>query len=230
MFKITLLLVTLTVTGCATNSLIPQPITATDLNENNGILIGSFARDPAAHSYHSQTFQFKNISTGETYDIKSQPKVNILAIGTPDDFQTLESKGGIFIFSLPPGQYTFYNFRLFHSNGYVNKNWWSETDYSIPFKVSANTVNYIGEIKLIPITGENLFGLTMHSGGYWEISNQKKRDKRIIIKKYPFISMENSIDIIPNKMEVFTPWVILPPEGGRDSDSSKKDAESSTSF
>ena len=224
MFRLIFLLATLLVTGCATNLLTPQPVTQADLNENRGILVGSFSRDSNAPQYYSQTFRFKSMSSGETFDITSQPTFNIFSGKTPDDFQTPESKGGIFIFSLPPGEYTFYNFRLYQSNGYVNQNWWSEEDYSIPFKVNANTVNYIGEIKLIPNLGKNLFGMKVHAGGYWEISNQKERDSALISSKHPFISMENAIDIIPEKKEVFTPLVILPSERSEHNKQSQPDA------
>lgn len=212
MFRLMFLLVMLLVSGCATNSLTPQPVTLSDLNDGRGILVGSFSRDANEQQYYSQTFRFKNTSTGELFDIVSQPTFNLFSGKTPDDFQTSESRGGIFIFSLPPGEYAFYNFRLYQSDGYANKNWWSAQDYSIPFEVHAGVVNYVGEIKLIPSFGTNFFGMRVHSGGYWEISDQKERDAGLISSKHPFISMEDAVNVIPSRKEVFTPLVILPSE------------------
>lgn len=230
MYRLIILMAALAITGCATNSLTPQAVTQSDLNENKGILVGSFSRDPAARQYYSQTFRFKNVSTGEKYDITSQPTFNIFSGKTPDDFQTPQSKGGIFIFALPPGKYTFYNFRLYQSNGIYYQDWWSNEDYSIPFEVMADSVNYIGEIKLIPIMGNNFFGMKVHAGGYWEISDQKERDSKVILKKHPFISMDSSINIIPEVKEIFTPLVILPPERLEHDKSVNKNAPASASY
>ena len=212
MFRLALLLAIFFVTGCATNSLTPKPVSKTDINENSGILIGSFSRDPRKPPYYSQTFRFKNVSTGEMYDIKSQATFNMFSGKTQDDFKTPNSNGGIFIFSLPSGEYTFYNFRLYQSNGSSYQNWSSNKPYSIPFKINANAVNYIGEVKLIPKMEKGFFGMQVHAGGVWEIRDQIERDTKFISLKHPFISMDSAINIVPMKKEIVTPFVILPSE------------------
>ena len=229
MIRLLLLLAVCFVTGCATNALTPKAVSKEDLNENNGILIGSFSRDPSAPKYYSQTFRFKNVVSGEIHNITSQPTFNMFSGKTPDDFQTPDSNGGIFIFSLPAGKYTFYNFRLYQSNGYVNENWSSREAYSIPFEVNANAVNYIGEIKLLPDVGKNFFGVSVNTGGSWVISDQTERDTKFILLKHPFISMDKAINIIPTEKEIFTPFVILPSELEMHNKSSNTDAESAGS-
>jgi hypothetical protein len=198
--------------GCATNSLVPNPMGSSSLSDSNGILVGSFSRDPRGQKYYSQTFYFINTSTDEVHSIKSQPTFNMFTGKTPDDFKTSESNGGLFVFSLPAGKYSFNDFRLYQSNGYFEKNWSSEKPYSIPFEVHANKVNYVGEIKLMPLTGKNLFGMSVQAGGVWVISDQSNRDLKIFSTKYADIPIDNMVKVIPDSKEVFTPLVILPSE------------------
>lgn len=209
---ITTLLLILMVSGCATNSLTPKPVTKANLSENQGILVGSFSRDPERADYHSQTFLFKNASTGELYDIKSQTKFDPLKGRTTDDFETDDSDGGVFVYSLPAGKYIFYNFRLFMDAGQFSKSWNSKKPYAIPFTVQPNKVNYVGEIKLSQHTGKNFFGMSVLAGGIWLVSDQSKRDITIFSEKYPNIPVENLTKIIPNSKDIFTPLVILPSE------------------
>ena len=212
MFRILVLILTVVLSGCATNSLTPKPITVNDLNDAKGLFIGSFSRDPKAPKYYSQTFYLKNIETNEVHEIKSQPSFNMFTGKTPDDFNTQESSGALFVQALPAGKYTYHNFRLYQSNGYYEKNWYSEQDYSIPFEVSANQINYAGEIKLVPVMGKNIFNMNIQAGGAWLISDKLERDLPIFTTKYPQISTENFVKVIPESKEIFTPLVILPAE------------------
>ncbi len=212
MLKIVVLSLIIFVTGCATNSLAPTPVTQSDLSATQGILVGSFSRDPSGPNYYSQTFRFKNVLTDEDHRITSQPTFNMFTGKTPDDFRTPNSNGGVFVFSLPAGEYIFHNFRLYQSNGYFEQNWTSKEPYAIPFVVQPNKVNYVGEIKLIPHTGKNFFGMQIHAGGIWVINEQWDRDIEVLSRKHPEIPLEEIVNVIPNKKDIFTPLVVLPSE------------------
>jgi len=212
MFRLVILTLSMLLTGCATTLLAPKPISTSDLSETNGILIGSFARDPDGPTYYSQTIRYKNNETGKEHEITAQLAFNMFNGKTPDDFKTKDSHGGVFAFSLPAGEYTFYNFRLYQSNGYFHQNWTSIEPFDIPFTVKPNRVNYVGEIKLSPFTGKNLFGMRVHAGGLWLVSNQSSRDFDIMMQKYPEIRLDKVNNIVPSEKKIFTPLVILPSE------------------
>lgn len=209
---ITTLLLIFLVSSCAKNSLRPKPVTIANLSERQGILVGSFSRDPERADYHSQTFFFKNASTGKIFVIKSQTKFNALKGRTADDFETDDSDGGVFVFSLPAGKYFFYNFSLFQEAGQFSRNWSSQKPYAIPFTVLPNKINYVGEIKLSQSTGKNFFGMSVLNGGVWLVSDQSQRDISIFSEKYPDIPVGNFTKIIPSQKDIFTPLVILPSE------------------
>ena len=209
---LTIALAALVLAGCANKFLKPEGVTEASLTSSHGILVGSFSRNPKGKTYYSQTFYFKNIKTNEIHEIKSQPEFNIFGGKTPDDFKTEESKGGVFAFVLPAGQYIFNNFRLYQASGSFQQNWRSKEDYSIPFDIHPNATNYIGEIKLDPATGKNFFGMTVLDGGIWIISDQWKRDVELLKRLRSEIPVNNVFSVVPNKKEVFTPLVVLPNE------------------
>lgn len=198
--------------GCANTHLKRDAISSTSLTPTTGILIGSFARSAAARPYYSQTFYFKDTKTNEVHEIKSQPTFNLFTGKTPDDFKSKEGNGAVFVFNLPAGQYTFFNFRLYQANGVSQQNWSSKEDYSIPFVVHPNTANYVGEIRLDPLTGKNIFGMSVHAGGTWTISNQMARDVAILKQTRPEVPLENIASVIPDRKDIFTPLVVIPKE------------------
>jgi|GEM_PF-1017788 len=196
-------------TSCATYSLAPQTISG--FSENNTILIGSFSRRPWDRKYHGQSFFFKNSVTGRKYRISASNSFGFLGV-TPVDFKEFDTHGGIFLRELPPGDYEFYNFILVQSSGTYTKSFESKEDFSIPFTVEANKLNYIGQIKLFVLTGRNIFGMILNNGGYWEVSDQIERDLPIVKDKYPTLQNSDVISIIPTIKTIPTPLVILPNE------------------
>ncbi len=210
MFRIVVISIIFVISGCA--STIVEPITSSSLSETQGLLVGSISRDPRGPKYASQTFYFKNVATGEAHSIQSQPMFNMFGGQTPDDFKTSESHGALFMFSLTAGEYIFHNFELFLSNGYYESTWQSEEDYAIPFVIHPNTINYVGEIKLVPATGKNFFGMKIPAGGVWVISNEIDRDLKLMKSKHPELSGKEVMNSVPDTKVIFTPLVILPSE------------------
>ena len=198
--------------GCANNLLKQEGVSQASLTQQSGFLVGSFARNPDGRSYYSQTFYFKNLGTGKVHEIKSQQSFNIFTGKTRDDFDTETSSGGVFAFNLPAGHYVFHNFRLYQASGMFTQDWVSKQDYAIPFEVFSNSTNYVGEIKLDPMTGKNVFGMSVQAGGVWLISDQKARDIELLKKLRPEVPLTNVVSVIPSRKNIFTPLVLLPSE------------------
>ncbi|MBI3777037.1 MAG: hypothetical protein HY273_16075 [Gammaproteobacteria bacterium] len=211
MFRIiTLLLVLTSLYGCSTSTkyLRPDGVTAQSLSPTTGILVGSISRSRNAIVNVFESFNFKNVTTGESNQIAS--KHNFIA--SPDDFVTNESLGAIFIFSLPAGHYSFNYFRIFQQNLIYSTIQRPTSVYSIPFEVHANTINYVGEIKLDPEAGKVFKGISEQTEYYWIISDQSNRDIELFKHLRPDIPLNSFVSVIPNTKEIFTPFVILPDE------------------
>lgn len=198
--------------GCASKYLMPDLITNDQLSGNNGVLIGSFSRNPNAPAYYSQTFFFRDLKTNEIHTIKSQQEFNIFSGKTSDEFDADNVKGSTFAFQLPAGKYILYNFSLYRPIGVGYTYYSSKADFAIPFEVTPNRVNYLGELKLEGARGKNILGMSVPAGGIWVISNQKERDIQILKAKMPGLPFEDVISVIPTKKEIFTPLVVLPNE------------------
>ena len=122
--------------GCVTVPLTPERLSEQDLEQETGLLVGSFSRIPFGHDYYSQTFYYKNQSTNEEHSIQAQWAFNIFGGQVKDDFNAHGSRGVVFAYTLPKGAYHFTNFNLYQSTGYVYSYWSSKKPYSIPFEVS----------------------------------------------------------------------------------------------
>lgn len=218
MYRIFLVVIGLLLSGCAMNSifppvfLTPEPASVEKLSETQGIVFGSFSRDAMGLQYYSQAFYFRNIVTQDAYEISAFTQGGMVSKRNPDDFSNTSERGRVFAFSLPAGKYVFDGYRLDYQEGSQFRSVYSNEPYSIPFNISPNKTNYIGGIRLSPTTRKNIFGMNSLDSGIWNIENKIIRDKEIMKEKYPSIPVVNVEAIIPDKQEVFTPFVILPSE------------------
>lgn len=210
--KLLLACIIVLLAGCASKILKPEPLTKENLSGNNAVLIGSFARNPEAPAYYSQTFYFRNVETKKVHEIKSQQEFNIFTGKTPDEFSTDNDAGATFAFRLPAGKYVLYNFSLYRPAGYFYSYYFSKADFAIPFDVYPNKANYLGQLKLEGATGKNLFHMSVPAGGIWVISDQRERDLQLLRSTMPSLPLDDVVSVIPTKKEIFTPLVILPNE------------------
>ena len=205
----------------------PKRVTSADLNSTHGILMGTFSRDSKQSNYMSQAFYFKNVKTDKHYEVKSSVSWGFLTNEMKDDFNTPDSHGDLFTFSLPAGDYVLFNFNLFNSNGYFHQSWGSKKDFAIPFTVEANKVNYLGEIQLMAFLGENLLGIKVPNGGIWVIRDKSERDLALAEKKLTKVPLDYVNNVVPQRKDIFTPLVLLPSELKQKNEESSEVAQES---
>lgn len=203
--RILFLLIFVFITGCATHSLVPEQIRREQIDSNTAIIIGSLSRDASRLSPNDYKFIFKNIENNKAYQIDAQPVFNIFSMYTPDDFNEDNKKGGVFIYKVPAGHYTFTSFGIY--DGYIHH---PTKEYSIPFEAKGGRLNYVGEIKLTLARFERRSSPNFGNEPYWEISDQRQRDLPIIFKKLGFSIPERVTVEIPKRMEIETKLVKLP--------------------
>lgn len=209
--RIALFFVLAFLAGCAAKMLKPEQISANDLNESNGVLIGSFSRNLVGSHNYSQRFYFKNVNANKIYDIHSQQEFNIINGGrTSDEFHDFDDFGSTFALKLPAGHYIFFNFIVAAEVSHGFETVVSKNDYAIPFDVHPDSVSYVGEIKLQSDFEKSGRGQTILAGVTWKISDQRARDIALLATSMPELPLDNVVSVIPTKEEIFTPLVSIP--------------------
>ena len=99
-------------------------------------------------------------------------------------------------YTLPAGEYEFFNFSIVLGSPGGYSAWNAEDDFSIPFSVYAGRATYLGEIRLIPLRAKNIFGITIAGGGTFEIVNNADRDVPIFQQEFSGID-PSLIDVRP---------------------------------
>ena len=201
-------------TGLLVGSLVRQaPGTRNWWSPWTRLMVGGFGMQPPTDAYHSLAFYYGNKSTKRRYMISWSEQLTLLSREDKDEFAAPESKGALFAHELPKGSYHFTNFQMVRGTpGYSGSTWYSREPYSIPFEIVPGMVNYVGEIRLVPRLGENVFGITIPAGGSWEIRDQRERDITLLKEKFPDLNWDSVNIVVPDRKDITTPFVLLPSE------------------
>jgi hypothetical protein len=175
--------------GCAATPELPEKIMQADLNQNLGFMIGSFSRNKSAEQFNGYSFYFRDLDNKKSKRIYMAPEA-VYKIKFKDDFSNNKVGGALFGFVLPEGNYEFYNFNLFNQGGIYQSDTSAKHDFSIPFTINSNKINYVGEIK---------FSATP---SIFSMSNQKDRDLPLFKKKFPDLDWNKLVICVPDRGKV----------------------------
>lgn len=103
----------------------------------------------------------------------------------PSDYQ--DGYGLLRAIELPPGEYVFTHWNFFNGSG--------ETFYpkdlgTLPFKVQAGRVAYVGSFDLDLQRGKNVFGVEIALDPWLLVSDKRDRDLPLLPQKFPAIPSE----------------------------------------
>ena len=208
------------ISGCATttpkitNLNTSLGVSKADLNENMGILVGTYTKNIGEIEYGKRRLFFTDTKDYEPrYAIDKKGFSNIL--GHQYTVKDSAKEGDAFAFVLPAGEYILYNFSLESGQNY-SQTWSSSENFSIPFVVEPNKVNYLGEFNFTAFSSERttIIGIksTNREGGYWIVTDELERDKKYFAQKYKALPMDDIKNIVPKTKRKQTPFVILPNE------------------
>lgn len=194
--RICLLVLITVMAGCAARVApdTPDDIKATRLDDKTGILVGSFTRLQNRQEHVSHTVYFQQEGQSREYQIMSFHGNDVLGLYPKDDFEDDKRKGVLFAFVLPAGAYHFVSYSLESGEGH----WQPTRPFSVPFKVEAGKVNYVGDIQLSVREGEGLFGMRAAKGGTFHFINSKDKDIPLLQNKYPDIPWDNVMVTVPD--------------------------------
>ena len=208
------------IAGCATNGFVSskdtvETISSADLNENTGIVFGSFTRNTQhkgiieAVDYDKRSLRFRNVETGALYSIDKVDHKSLIWGGVKPHFEEEVLEGAVFAFVLPAGKYIIYDFYI---EKYQHGSWTSKKVFSIPFEVAADKVSYLGRYNFNATFGRNLLGFKVHDAGFWVLGDELEKDKGYANNIFPGIPLDNVLSVIPNEKEVQTPFVLFETE------------------
>ncbi|MCP4495017.1 MAG: hypothetical protein GY820_48100 [Gammaproteobacteria bacterium] len=143
--------------------------------EDGGVVIvsGQETNETRLSSY--MFFYFDNLENDEGGTLK---------VSDEEDFDEVKgTRGGVFAFSLPAGNYAFNDWLIFNGGADITP----RKPQVAEFTVTPGSVNYLGNLNMNLRLGENLFGLTMVFGGVPEIRDRFDRDIKIAKEKFPFL-------------------------------------------
>lgn len=189
MKKLLFLTVLLFVSACGPSTspyFISARSTPENIPESNGFLVGSFAREDIALT----SFSFRSL------DMKTKDRLVF------DGELVNDYKDNRFVYSLPEGNYEFYQYTVTAAVMGGTRTWSPREDFSIPFKIERGKVAYIGNIKGVGLTGKNIFGITIPAGGYFVISDQSMADLPVLKANHPFLNGKKIVVAVPKSGNV----------------------------
>ncbi|MCF1192027.1 hypothetical protein LRR18_10575 [Mangrovimonas sp. AS39] len=102
-------------------------------------------------------------------------------------YKTDNSRVYLILKELKVGNYEFFDYHLIQNFGYSASHIRSKKEFSIPFSVQEDSINYIGDFTFYPQSNDN--------GNLFVISDKYDRDIMKLKEKYPRINWE----IVQNK-------------------------------
>ncbi|WP_163936990.1 hypothetical protein [Paraferrimonas sp. SM1919] len=178
---ISLALLLLCLTGCASTKTIKESYSLND-KSGNGVLISSVSN---RGGYSGYSVFYRGISNGISGNIKFGEGVALLPIPPKGDFSHLNRKGEVFAVELPAGNYKVWRWGV--SSGHVFLK--PIVPIAIEFKVEPGKATYIGNFDFIQTDS---MGLTV-TGVEVNYSDQSQIDLDIVSKKYPNLDAKSII-------------------------------------
>ncbi|OUS27393.1 hypothetical protein A9Q99_15465 [Gammaproteobacteria bacterium 45_16_T64] len=194
-----LLVLTILLSACTTR---PPLVKSTTINEYKkpgmALIVGSLVVQNGRLGYDKWSIQLRSVNKGSTFksDIKGSRDRQVPG-GHDFDFSNKQYSGNMFAMVVPAGSYEYYSYSLFKNHGMSYSTWTPKTEFSLPFKVEENKINYIGEIAAHTGTGENAFGMSITSSGTWSVGDAIHRDLSLLKKHYPNVEWGTLIPSIP---------------------------------
>jgi len=163
-------------------------------------------------NFSSQSLYFRAVgstSEGRLYHAPDE------VFGTSYDIKEGRSQAGILFARLPPGDYELVDVQFFENRAqFGTTTYKSKEKFSIPFKVTANEVTYLGSFMSQKMMGKTLIGLPRSVGGYFVVSDQFDRDFALLKTKDASVETMSSNKMILDPDAVQLPVFqskVLPP-------------------
>lgn len=178
-FALLILAAILSLAGCVTAQKVDSSFELKTIAANEGMIVASMVQDRSGWTrYSNVSFWFRDKDGNNRGRVAYSPSLPGFNVGQSE-------RDIVKVYKLPAGQYEFFDFSMFIGSPVGTTDFSAREEYSIPFTVKPGQVTYLGEIKLIPRTGRNIFGLPIPGGGHFILSDQRSRDMALLRENYP---------------------------------------------
>lgn len=100
--------------------------------------------------------------------------------------------------TLPAGEYKIFGWSMVYLTGNGTKTFFPMGNFSIPFTVAENSVNYLGDYLGVPTMGRNIIGLKIPVGGYFIASERYEKDYQVISSRFPKLDLKGTVNAMPD--------------------------------
>lgn len=169
-------------------------------DEPTGYLVGSIGRIPADfHSAQALALCQKD------YGLIGVLRYRVLFDGV--ETRQIEEKdyvGESFALALPAGTYTICGSG---ASSVAPYSYGGPGNFSIPLKIEAGKLNYIGRYTRVVQKGIGPFGIPEGVGGYWVVSDRQAADLPYLLQRDPKLAGLPVVSIIPPKDSLTNPQI-----------------------
>ena len=200
MYKISIVLIILTLAGCATGNISNDY--QVDKTKDNGLVIGSLTQEKGfpggtnAKIYFDQPIKTEwEEKEGDSFKwIETKPE-NFLLGTMAFKSQFNDVDGRVFVIELPAGYHNFTNWFISTGNATIRPT-------SVPppkeFLVEKNKIVYVGNFHFTLFKRKDLLGISQTSGGFPLIQDKQERDLKIFKEMHPELqNKEVDIRVLP---------------------------------
>jgi len=168
-----------------------------------GRLVVAFGASPARVNFDTFALYFRSqdrCNVGRLFHLHD----NIFFSAKPDITEPKE-EGEVWVWSLKPGNYEFFNFEVSSNNGFGGFSLKSQDDFSIPFTIKARQTIYLGDFRAMPVKRPSiLFGIHVLSSVTFVVTDQSARD--VPIAKAKDASVGNVEIAVPDLSSLDSPF------------------------
>jgi hypothetical protein len=184
--------------GCS-KSIIKSYYKEGKYDKDHGIVLCSFGVPKTTTAYTEYYLQVQDKATGKKYGFGLRKGTSYPGTRKHDVNDSLKVYYRALV--LPLGKYTVCNYAMIST---VMGSGWSfrcKEDFSIPFEVQANTVNYIGNYTCIPAKIKALIGKQLWGGTFYA-SGRLSEDAAFIKENYADFDYDSIVDQTPGKDDI----------------------------
>lgn len=125
------------------------------------------------------------------------------------DYKNSTESGVVINASISPGKYEIFRFNVYYNDGFSERNFSSEKEFSIPFEVKPGATTYLGNYQAKGLTTKNMLGIDIPAGAAFIVEDRGESDIALARNKDGAIPL-NVESTVPDIKSLAKPMFITP--------------------
>ncbi len=172
------------------------------------LIVGSVVNEDGTYAFSSSVLKARLRDPGKeyTFELMGSGK-RPMQIEAEKDFSVGRFSGNLVAIVVPAGTYEYYTYHLAQATGMTTVYWDPKFEFSVPFHIQENKINYVGEIVIHTQIGKSLLGIPVADGGIWSIGEARDRDIPMLKARYPSLPWDDLVAALPTRSD--QPEIVL---------------------